>query len=42
MVAVQLLDALAARDPVRALMTARTHILNGIIRARNAGEARKG
>ncbi|QRM46925.1 FCD domain-containing protein [Rhizobium sp. BG4] len=37
-----IVDALAARDPVRALMTARTHILNGIIRARNAGEARKG
>lgn len=37
-----IVDALAARDPVRALTTARTHILNGIIRARNAGEARKG
>ncbi|WP_413712290.1 FCD domain-containing protein [Rhizobium sp. Rhizsp82] len=37
-----IVDALAARDPVRALMTARTHILNGIVRARNAGEARKG
>jgi DNA-binding GntR family transcriptional regulator len=33
-----ILDALAARDPVRALIAARGHILNGIRRTRQAGE----
>ena len=33
-----IVDALATRDPVRALEAARTHILNGIVRTRRAGE----
>lgn len=33
-----LVDALAARDPYRALVAARSHILNGIVRTRKAGE----
>ncbi|MCL6707163.1 FCD domain-containing protein [Pseudomonas sp. R2.Fl] len=33
-----IVDALEARDPVRSLVAARTHILNGIVRARQAGQ----
>lgn len=33
----EIVDALEARNPVRALTAARTHILNGIVRTRNAG-----
>ncbi len=33
-----LVEALAARDPVRALTAARNHILNGIVRTRKAGQ----
>lgn len=33
-----LVDALEARDPARALVTARSHILNGIVRTRKAGQ----
>lgn len=33
-----ILDALAARDPVAALVAGRTHILNGIVRTRKAGQ----
>lgn len=32
----EIVDALEARDPVRALLAARTHILNGIVRTRKA------
>lgn len=32
-----IVDALEARDPVRSLVAARTHILNGIARTRQAG-----
>ncbi|MGB3388403.1 MAG: FCD domain-containing protein [Pseudaminobacter sp.] len=34
----EIVDALDARDPIRALTAARTHILNGIVRTRNAGQ----
>jgi DNA-binding GntR family transcriptional regulator len=34
----EIVDALEARDPVRALVAARTHILNGIVRTRKAGQ----
>jgi DNA-binding GntR family transcriptional regulator len=34
----EIVDALEARDPVRALIAARTHILNGIVRTREAGQ----
>ncbi|PSH57433.1 GntR family transcriptional regulator [Phyllobacterium sophorae] len=33
-----IVDALEARDPVRSLIAARTHILNGIVRTRQAGQ----
>jgi DNA-binding GntR family transcriptional regulator len=33
-----IVDAVAARDPAAALVAARTHILNGIIRTRKAGQ----
>ena len=33
-----IVDALAARDPVKSLIAARSHILNGIIRTRKAGQ----
>jgi DNA-binding GntR family transcriptional regulator len=33
-----IVDALEARDPVRAMHAARTHILNGIVRTRKAGQ----
>lgn len=34
----EIVDALEARDPVRSLIAARTHILNGIERTRKAGQ----
>lgn len=34
----EIVDALEARDPVRALIAARTHILNGIVRTQKAGQ----
>lgn len=34
----EIVDALEARDPVRSLIAARTHILNGIVRTRRAGQ----
>ncbi|CAH2400773.1 FCD domain-containing protein [Mesorhizobium escarrei] len=34
----EIVDALEAREPVRALIAARTHILNGIVRTRKAGQ----
>lgn len=36
-----ILDALDARDPVRSLVAARTHILNGIVRTRRASQPGK-
>lgn len=33
-----IVDALEARDPIRAMTQARTHILNGIVRTRKAGQ----
>lgn len=33
-----IVDALEGRDPVRSLVAARTHILNGIVRTRKAGQ----
>jgi len=33
-----IVDALEARDPIRSLVTARAHILNGIVRTRQAGQ----
>lgn len=33
-----IVEALVARDPVRALVAARSHILNGIVRTRKAGQ----
>lgn len=33
-----IVDALAARDPIAALVAGRSHILNGIVRTRRAGE----
>lgn len=38
----EIVDALEARDPIRSLIAARTHILNGIIRARNAKQLHLG
>lgn len=38
----EIVDALEARDPIRSLIAARTHILNGIIRARNAKQSHSG
>lgn len=35
-----IVDALEDRDPYRALVAARAHILNGIVRTRHAGEPR--
>ena len=34
----EIVDAIEARDPIRALTAARTHILNGIVRTRMAGQ----
>jgi DNA-binding GntR family transcriptional regulator len=34
----EIVDALEARDPIRSLIAARAHILNGIVRTRKAGE----
>ncbi len=36
-----IVEALAARDPIRALQAARSHILNGIERTRKAGQPEK-
>ncbi len=36
-----IVDALAARDPVRALLAGRGHIMNGIMRTRKAGQPGK-
>ncbi|EUB99494.1 transcriptional regulator, GntR family [Rhizobium sp. CF080] len=38
----EIVNALEARDPIRSLIAARTHILNGIIRARNAKQLHLG
>ncbi len=37
----EIVDALEARDPIRSLIAARTHILNGISRARRASHSTK-